>query len=198
MKHQNISKTRKLAVTAVLSAIAFVLAFLEFPVPLSPSFARMDLSDLPALIGSYAYGPTAGLMIEFLKNLLGLMTSGTGGVGELANFIMGGSYVLTAGALYKAHKTRRMALIGGMTASLVMGITAAVTNYFILLPLFSQFMPVDELIASFGKFIPFIQTKLDIALYNALPFNVLKGLAITGITMMIYKKIRPLLKGTEQ
>ena len=198
MANQSISKTRKLTVTAVLSAVAFLLAFLEFPVPLSPPFARLDLSDLPALIGAFAYGPLAGVMVELIKNLLGLMTSGTGGIGELANFIMGSSYVFTAGAIYKANKTKKMALIGGIMGSLVMGVVAAITNYFILLPLFEQFMPIDKIIASFGTFIPFIKTKLDVVIYNAFPFNVLKGLVITLITMLIYKKLRPVLKGSRQ
>ena len=127
---------RTMTSVAVLSAVAFVLAFFEFPVPLSPSFARMDLSDFPALIG-------------------------------------------------------------GIIGSVVMGIVAALANYFILLPLFEQFMPLDQVIASFGAFIPFIKTKLDVVLYNAFPFNLLKGLVITGFTMLVYKRIRPLLKGKE-
>ena len=198
MTNSNVSKTRKLTVTAILSAAAFLLAFLEFPVPLSPSFARMDLSDLPALIGAFAYGPLTGVMVELIKNLLGLITSATGGVGELANFLMGSSYVVTAGAIYKAHKTKKIALIGGIAGSFVMGVVAAFANYFILLPLFEQFMPVDQLIASFGEFIPFIKTKLDVVLYNAFPFNVLKGLAITLITMLVYKKLSPVLKGNQK
>ena len=127
---------RTMTSVAVLSAVAFVRAFFEFPVPLSPSFARMDLSDFPALIG-------------------------------------------------------------GIIGSVVMGIVAALANYFILLPLFEQFMPLDQMIASFGAFIPFIKTKLDVVLYNAFPFNLLKGLVITGFTMLVYKRIRPLLKGKE-
>ena len=127
---------RTMTSVAVLSAVAFVLAFFEFPVPLSPSFARMDLSDFPALIG-------------------------------------------------------------GIIGSVVMGLVAALANYFILLPLFEQFMPLDQVIASFGAFIPFIKTKLDVVLYNAFPFNLLKGLVITGFTMLVYKRIRPLLKGKE-
>ena len=78
-----------------------------------------------------------------------------------------------------------------------MGIVAALANYFILLPLFEQFMPVDQLIASFGEFIPFIKSKLDVVLYNAFPFNLLKGLVITAFTMLVYKRIRPLLKGKD-
>ena len=182
---------------AVLSAVAFVLAFFEFPVPLSPSFARMDLSDFPALIGAFAFGPVAGILRELVKNLLCLFSTSTSGVGELANFLMGASFASTAGLIYKQHKKKRTALIGGIIGSVVMGIVAALANYFILLPLFEQFMPLDQVIASFGAFIPFIKTKLDVVLYNAFPFNLLKGLVITGFTMFVYKRLRPLLKGKE-
>ncbi len=186
---------RALSVTAMLAAISYVLAFLEFPVPLSPSFARMDLSDFPALIGAFAYGPLCGLTVEFVKNAMQLFSTSTGGVGELANFLMGASYVATAGFLYKSHKTRRRALLSCVAASFVMGIAAALANYFILLPLFETFMPLDQLIASFGAYLPFIHTKLDIVLFNAFPFNLLKGLVIGIFTMLTYKRLTPVLKG---
>lgn len=86
---------RTMTSVAVLSAVAFVLAFFVFPVPLSPSFARMDLSDFPALIGAFAFGPVAGILIELVKNLLGLFSTATSGVGELANFLMGASFAAT-------------------------------------------------------------------------------------------------------
>ena len=194
---KSVANVRMLTVTAVLSAIAFLLAFIEFPVPLSPSFARMDLSDLPALIGAFACGPMVGVMIEFVKNLLQLLTTSTGGVGELANFLMGGSFALIAGLLYKQHRTRRMAWIACVAASFGMGIVAAAANYFLLLPLFESFMPLDQLIASFGEFIPFIQTKLDVVLYNALPFNFLKGLVVSAVTMLLDQRLSPVLKGTK-
>ena len=189
------SKLRTITGVAVLSAIAFILAYFEFPVPLSPSFARMDISDLPALIGAFAYGPLAGVLIELVKNALQLTSTATAGVGELANFIMGGTFVLVAGAVYRRRKTKKAALIACLVASLAMGIAAAVVNYFILLPAFEAFMPLNELIASFGEFMPFIRTKLDVVLFNALPFNLLKGLAISAVTMLIYKKLSPILKG---
>lgn len=196
--NDNIVNTRMLAMSAMLSAVSFILAFLEFPVPLSPSFARMDLSDFPALIGAFAFGPISGLLIEFVKNALHLLTTSTGGVGELANFIMGGSFVITAGLIYKFHKTKKTAGIACIIASVVMGIVAALTNYFILLPMFEQFMPLDAVIASFGEFIPFIKTKLDVVLYNALPFNFLKCLVISGFTMLFYKHLSPILKGVKE
>ena len=186
---------RTISMTAMLSTVAYLLAFAEFPVPLSPSFARMDVSDLPALIGAFAFGPFSGLLIELVKNTLQLLTTSTGGVGEIANFLMGASYVVTAGFIYKRHKTKKTALIACVLASVVMGVTAALANYFILLPLFENFLPLDQLIASFAEFLPFIHTKLDVVLFNAFPFNLLKGLAVGGVTMLTYKKLTPVLKG---
>ena len=98
---------RTMTSIAVLSAVAFVLAFFEFPVPLSPSFARMDLSDFLALTGAFAFGPVAGILIELVKNMLGLFSTATSGVGELANFLMGASFAATAGLIYKQHKTKK-------------------------------------------------------------------------------------------
>ena len=192
-KHTS-SNTRTITMTGMLAAISYILAFLEFPVPLSPAFARMDLSDFPALIGAFAFGPLCGLMIELVKNGLQLFSTSTGGVGELANFLMGGSYVLAAGFFYKRNKTKKNAVISWILASIVMGITAALTNYFILLPMFEAFMPLDQVIASFGAFIPFIRTKLDVVLFNAFPFNLLKGLVIGALIMLVYKRLTPVLK----
>lgn len=194
---QNGLSIRIMTVTAVLSAVSFVLAFFEFPVPLSPSFARMDLSDFPALIGAFAFGPMVGVMIELIKNLLQLISSSTGGIGELANFLIGASYVATAGWIYQRNKTKKTAWIAGIAGSVVMGIVAALANYYILLPLFEQFLPVDQLIASFSEFMPFIKTKADVVLFNALPFNLLKGLAISAFCMLVYKRLSPILKGTK-
>lgn len=194
-KKPSVPNIRMLTMTAVLSAIAFVLAFFEFPVPLSPSFARMDLSDLPALVGAFAYGPVAGILIELVKNALQMFTSSTGGIGELANFIMGSSFVAAAGLIYKFHKTKKTAMLACLIASIVMGVGAAIVNYFILLPIFEVFMPLDQLIASFGEFIPFIKTKLDVVLFNAFPFNLLKGIGISIVTMPLYKRLTPTLKG---
>ena len=103
---------------------------------------------------------------------------------------MGAAYVVTAGFIYKRHKTKKTALAACVLASVVMGIAAALANYFILLPLFENFMPLDQLIASFAEFLP-----LDVVLFNAFPFNLLKGLVIGGVTMLIYKRLTPILKG---
>ena len=188
-------RTRKIISAAMLAAVSFVLQFLELPMPLSPAFARFDFSDLPALIGAFAYGPLWGVVIELIKNLLHLMRSATGGVGELANFLMGAALVLPAGLIYKRHKSRKRALIGCVAGSLCMGVMAALMNYFVLLPLFQMFMPMEEMIAAFASFIPFIDSRLDVVLWNALPMNILKGAVISLITMLLYKRLSPILKG---
>ena len=186
---------RTIVGAAMLSAAAFVLQLLELPMPLSPAFAKMDFSDLPALIGAFAYGPLWGVVIEAVKNALHLMQSATGGVGELANFLIGSALVVPAGIIYMKNKCRRNALIGCIVGSFCMGIAAALANYYILLPLFQTFMPMDEMIAAFAAFIPVIDSKRDIVLLSALPMNILKGLMISLVTTLIYKRLSPILKG---
>lgn len=194
-KRRNWVSTRTITITALLASISYILAFIEFPVPLSPSFARMDLSDIPALIGAFALGPATGVIIELIKNVLQLLSTSTAGVGELANFLIGASYVWIAGFIYKYKRTKKGAISAYIISSIVMGVVAMIVNYFILLPLFETFMPLDQLIVSFSEFLPFIQTKLDVVLYNVLPFNVIKGLVVGLVTMVVYKKLTPVLKG---
>ena len=194
-KRRHWVSTRTITITALLASISYILAFIEFPVPLSPSFARMDLSDIPALIGAFVFGPVTGVIIELIKNVLQLLSTSTAGVGELANFLIGASYVWIAGFIYKYKRTKKGAISAYIISSIVMGVVAMIVNYFILLPLFETFMPLDQLIASFSEFLPFIQTKLDVVLYNVLPFNIIKGLVVGLVTMVVYKKLTPVLKG---
>lgn len=189
------SSIKVLAPIAMLAAVAYLLAFIEIQLPLSPTFARMDVSDLPALIASFALGPVCGVVVELVKNGLQLLSTNTAGVGELANFLMGAALCFPAGLLYRGHKTKRRALIGCTVGTLCMTLTAGVMNYFVLLPMYEMFMPLSQVIASFAAYIPFIQTKLDVVLWNVLPFNLLKGVLICVITMLIYKPLSPILKG---
>lgn len=189
------SNTRTIVSVAMLSAVAYLLAFIEIQLPLSPSFAKVDISDLPALVAAFAFGPMSGLLVELVKNGLQLLTTNTMGVGELANFLMGSALACSAGAIYQGNKTKKTALLGCMVGSIAMALAAGILNYFVLLPLYENFMPLDQVIASFAEFIPFIQTKLDVVLWNAIPFNLLKGGMISAVTMLIYKPLTPILKG---
>ena len=127
-KAASLRSTSTMTMISLLAAVSFVLSFFEFPVPLSPSFARMDLSDFPALVGAMTMGPWAGVLVELVKNLLGLLSTSTGGVGELANFLMGGAMVYLAGMIY--YKNHRPAWLACLTGAIGMAIMAAVTNYF--------------------------------------------------------------------
>ncbi len=143
---QTTGKARYLTVIALMAAISYILAFLEVPMPLAPSFARMDASDVPALLTTFALGPVAGTVVELIKNVLQALSTSTGGIGELANFLMGASLVFTAGLIYKQKKTRKMAVVSGVAGSVAMGIMAAIMNYFVLLPMYQIFMPIDQVI----------------------------------------------------
>ena len=116
-KSNNVSPARFAAVTGMLSALAFGLQFIEFPIPIMPSFIKLDLSDLPALIGAFALGPVSGVIIELIKNLIHLSLSSSGGVGEMSNFLLGAVFVLTAGIVYKVKKNKKAALIGAIAGS---------------------------------------------------------------------------------
>lgn len=192
MKTNKSKLISNLTIIAVFSAISYVLAFFEIPAPLAPSFARMDFSNIPALLVSFAIGPVGGMLVELIKNLLQLTSSATAGIGELANFLMGAAFVMPAGLIYKHHKTKKSALLGCVIGSITSGAAAVVLNYFVLLPLYSGFMPIDQILAMYAEILPFINTKFRACLW-AFPGNVFQCALYSVVTMLIYKPLSPLL-----
>ncbi|MDR0819501.1 MAG: ECF transporter S component [Oscillospiraceae bacterium] len=191
-----VSKTRKLTITAMLSALAFVLMFLDFSVPLMPGFIKMDLSELPALIGSFAMGPICGIAICLVKNLIHLTITSTGGVGELSNFVLGAAFVLPAGLIYKKNHTRKGAIIGAFTGAVLMGLISVPSNYFVTYPVYYNFMPKDVIISMYQAIYSGADSIFKCLVIFNLPFTFIKGLLSVIITIIIYKYISPLLKGT--
>jgi riboflavin transporter FmnP len=189
------SNNRKAALIGILSAISYALAFFEFQTPLSPAFARMDFSDFPALIAAFAISPASGVWVALIKNLLGLFTTATWGIGELANFLICSALILPAGFIYHGAKSKRRAIYGCLAGTVTMALVAGLLNYFVLLPMFSKFMPIDEIIGEFGKMLPFIKSKFDVIIYNAIPWNFIKGVIISIVTILVYKRISPIMKG---
>lgn len=181
---------------AMLGVLSYVVMFLELALPMFPSFLKMDLSDLIPLVGALALGPVAGILIELLKNLLHLITTHTGGVGELANFIVGSAFVATAGAIYAKHQTKKGALTALLCAILSMVVAGAVVNYFITIPLYGLVLGLttDMIVGMSASVIPAIHDKLTLILFAFCPFNLLKGVVLTLITVPLYKKVSPLLK----
>ncbi len=188
---------RYMTMTAMLSAVAFVLMFLEFNVPFMPSFIKMDLSELPALIGAFAMGPASGVIICLIKNLLHLLMSTTGGVGELSNFILGALFVIPAGLMYKKKKGRRSALIGSLIGAVVMAVVSVFSNYFIVYPVYTAFMPMDTIISMYQAILPSADTLLKCLVIFNMPFTFVKGLINVIITFLVYKHISPIIKGTQ-
>lgn len=186
---------RKLAVTAVMAAVAAVLMFISFSVPIMPSFIKLDLSELPALIASFALGPASGVAVCFLKNLVNLPTTTTSGVGELCNFLLGAAFVLPAGLLYKKVQGRKGALIGSLTGAAAMAILSLPINYFITYPFYAVFMPMDAIIGMYQAINPAVENLFQALLWFNVPFTLVKGLLSVAITFLVYKKISPLLKG---
>ena len=188
---------RYLTVTAMLSAVAYILMFLDFSVPFMPSFIKMDLSELPALIGSFAMGPLCGVIICLVKNVLHLFITSTGGVGELSNFILGVAFVLPAGLLYKYKKTRTTALIGSIAGAVIMGAFSIVSNYFLVYPVYYNFMPQEAVLGAYQLIAPSMKSILQCLICFNMPFTFIKGMFSVVITFVTYKHISPILKGRQ-
>ena len=198
----NITKTKSkfnarfIAGTAMLSAVAFILQYIEIAIPIMPAFIKFDFSDLPALIGAFAYGPLAGVLIELIKNLIHCAFSQSATVGELSNFILGAVFVGTAGVIYKNKKNKTTALIGGVVGSVVMGLVCIPSNYFVVYPVYYAAGFAEEAVLGMYQFIlPGVKNILQCLFVFNLPFTIVKGLISTAITMLIYKHLSPILKG---
>lgn len=182
---------------SILSAMAFILYLIEIPVPIFPNFLKFDISDVPAILGAFALGPVAGVAIELIKNILHfiLKNDGTSGIGELANFIVGGGFAFAAGIVYKIGKTRIVALYSLIIGTVFMTIIAAVGNYFIFLPLYESVLnyPVKVVVAMASKINSSVVNLNTLIVYTFLPFNLIKGVMISVIVFLIYKRVSPIL-----
>ena len=189
------SRTHKIAVTAMLSAAATVLMFLEFPIPfLIPSFVELDFSELPALLATFSIGPVSGVSVCLIKNVVKVIfKTTTGGVGELCNFLIGAGLVVPAGLIYRKMKSRKGALIGALAGALCMGVLSIPINYFISYPIYTAFMPLDVIIGMYQELIPSVNGLLSCLVIFNMPFTVLKGLLVTALCFLVYKPLSPLL-----
>lgn len=187
---------RYVAKAGILAAIAILLMYLELALPLMPSFLKFDFSEIAVLLAAFAMGPLSAILIELVKNLAHLATSATGGVGELANFIIGSFFVGTAGLIYKYRKNRKGAFIGMFTGTLVMTAAACVINYFFMIPFYVSVMgfPLQAIIGMTQSVGNTLVTNLEtLILFVFVPFNLFKGFVVSVIVALIYKRVSPLL-----
>lgn len=197
---KSIFTTRNIVSCAMLSACAIILTYLEFPTFIAPSFYRFNISDLPALIGGFAMGPVAGVIIELIKSLVMLIVNPanpTMGIGELSNFVLGCIYVVPAALIYRSKKTKGRAVISLVTGGLLMAILATFLNAFVMIPLYATAfnMPVDSIVQMGTDIFPFIDSMFDFCLVCVLPFNIIKAIVVSVITIFIYKPLSVLIKG---
>ncbi|MDR1158037.1 MAG: ECF transporter S component [Oscillospiraceae bacterium] len=187
---------RMLVIMALFSALSGVLMYLDFPLPFFPPFLKLDFSDLPALLGTFWFGPQAGLAVVLVKNLIHLFVTSTGGVGELANFIVSAALVGTAGLVYRLRRTRGGAVAGLVCGALAMTLAGAAANYYITLPFYAKIMPMETIVAMCARLIPAVQTTWDIVLLSITPFNLFKGALVGGLTFLLYKRVKGLVPET--
>ncbi len=189
--------TKTLAKVGVLAAVAVVVMILEFPLPFAPSFYKLDFSEIPVLVGAFALGPVAGIAIEFIKILLNFVLNGTitAGIGELANFIIGCALIVPAAMVYRTNKSFKNAIIGLIAGIITLTVVGALLNYFVLLPVYSTAYgaPIQSFIDMGHVINKYIVDLKTLVLYAVVPFNLLKGIIVSIITMLIYKKLSPIL-----
>ena len=183
-----------IARVAVLGAVSAVLYYFE--VPVIPPIYKLDLSAVPALIAGFAMGPGASLGVMAVKDLIGLTHSSSMGVGELADFLMSGSMTVVASMIYLNKHTLKGALLGLSLGTIVMGLVGALANYFIMIPFYVQVMnmPMEVILSLIAKTVPAVDSLWKMILFAVVPFNLLKGVALSAVTMLLYKRIAPLLK----
>lgn len=190
------SAVTKLAVVAMLSAVAIVLQYLEVSVPFVPPFLKLDFSDIPELIGSFVISPLYGVLICLIKNLAHLPFTSSVGVGEFSNFILGTAFVFTAGMIYKHKKTKTVALIACVAGAAAMAIISIATNYFIVYPFFAQLWAggdMNVIINMYKTILPSADNLMKALIIFNLPFTFIKGIITALITMFIYKPLSGLI-----
>lgn len=181
----------------MLAAIAGLLTIWDFPLWFAPGFYELDFSEVPVLIGAFSMGPLAGILIELIKILVRLFFTGTqtAFVGEFANFLIGVSFILPAALIYKHRKNHKNAIVGMTVGTLAMAIVGGFLNAYVILPVYSKvFMPMDKIIAMGTGVNKAIDGMLSFILLSVVPFNLFKGVVVTIITLLLYKRIRILLK----
>lgn len=190
--------TRWIVTVAMLSAVAEILMVLDFPVPFLPPFYKIDFSELPVLIGAFSLGPVAGVVIELIKVLLNLLINGTTtqGIGEIANFLIGCSFVLPAAMLYLQEKNKKKAIIGMTVGTIACVFIGCILNAYVLLPLYAtMYGGIDIIIGMGTKVNRAITGMTSFVLLATAPLNLIKCIAVSVIAAFIYKPLSRVIKG---
>lgn len=196
---ERVLSTKKITMIGMFSAIAAVLMLFELPMPFAPGFYKLDFSEIPVLITGFAFGPVAGVMTEFCKIILKLFmkSTSTAFVGELANFAVGCSFILPASIIYLYKKNKKNAILACVVGTLILTVFGTAFNAIYLLPKFAQIygMPLDAIIGMGTAINPSITDVTSLVVLCVAPLNLIKGVSVSVVTMLVYKKLSRFMKG---
>lgn len=199
MKQNKLLTTKNVVLMGMFSALAGVLMLFEIPLLfIAPSFYKLDFSEVPILVGTFTLGPLAGVIMELLKIMIKLLLkpTSTAFVGEFANFVVGCALIVPAGIIYRLKKTRKGAIIGMVTGIVIMIVIGVVINAQVMLPFFSKFygMPLEKIVGMGSAINPAVYNVWTFALICVGPFNMMKGIVVSLVTGLIYKRISILIR----
>lgn len=188
-------KLRNMVKVGILAAMSFILMFIQFPIPVAPPFMKVDLADVPALIGGFSMGPIYGVLIQLIKNILNLSKTSTYGVGEISNFVVGGLFVFVSSSIYKKNKTKKNATIAMICGMLIMTLAATLSNAFVIFPLYGKAMGVDmnAFVAIAHKTNSLVKSYFTMMIFAIVPFNLIKGFIEILVTKLLYKHVSSIL-----
>ena len=200
-KKKSLFTTRKMVVTAMMSAVAIVIYYLDFPIPFMPSFIKLDLSNVISLLAGFSLGPVAGITVCLIKNLVHLVIKGFGttmGIGDIFDFVTSAAFTLTAGFIYLKNKTKKGAMISCAVGVLVFTLISLPLNYFIVYPIyFKAFGGEEAILGAYQAIRPSTGSTLEALCIFNLPFTFIKGVLCALVTVLIYKPLSPILKAKD-
>ncbi|MBL7638860.1 ECF transporter S component [Staphylococcus saccharolyticus] len=177
-------QNKRLITISMLSAVAFVLTFIKFPLPFLPPYLTLDFSDVPTLLATFILGPIAGVIVALIKNILNFLFNMSDPVGPVANFLAGMSFLLSAYFVYKNKKSTQAMIYGLIIGTIVMTIVLSILNYFVLLPLYGMIFNLGDVLKNIKIVI----------VSGVIPFNIIKGIVISIIFVLLYRRLKNILK----
>lgn len=180
----NDNKTKRLLTVSMLIAISFILMFLKFPLPFLPPYLTMDFSDVPVLVATFAFGPVSGILVALFKNVLNFLIVSHEPIGNTANFLASVCLIIPTYYFYRIKKSKLFMGYGLITGIILMTVFMSLMNYFVLLPLYGQIMNLADLAHNLKMIVS----------AGIIPFNLIKGIVISVIYLIIFDKLKTIIK----
>ena len=188
------TRVQMITLVGVFAAISTILMFIEMPIPFMPPFLKVDLSGVPILIMGFMYGPLPAIYVTIIKDAIHMLSSQTGCVGEFADMIILCSFSVVSSLLYRKNPSRKGVVISVLAGAATITVVGSLANKFMLIPFYSKVMPLEAIIDACHAVNPMVDSMNAYILFGAAPFNLIKGLIISALTFLVYKKLSHLMK----